>query len=75
MISIVVGLLLAFVIGLTVFRQTHAIWSMTSSNAVTTNTTLNVMFGGNNSLEVVVMIIIIVVVMYFLMRSTRMGFA
>ena len=74
MISIVVGLLLAFVIGLAVFRQTHAIWDMTSSNAATTNTTLNIMFGGNNLLEVVVMIILIAVVMWFLMRSTRMGF-
>jgi hypothetical protein len=74
MISIVVGLLLAFIIGLAVFRQTHAIWTMTSRNAATTNTTLNVLFGGNPVVEIVVMIVMILVVASLLFRTCAMGF-
>lgn len=34
-------LVIAFAAGLTIFRQTRAIWRMNSSNACTINTTLN----------------------------------
>lgn len=40
-ISLVLFIIIAFAIGITVFRQTKAIWNMTSTNAMTINNTLN----------------------------------
>jgi len=40
-ISLVLFIIIAFAIGVTVFRQTKAIWTMESQNAVTMNSTLN----------------------------------
>jgi len=42
-ITVTIGLflILSFAGGLTMFRQTKAIWSMTSDNAISINNTLN----------------------------------
>ena len=40
-ITLALFLILAFALGVTVFRQTRAIWTMESQNAVTINNTLN----------------------------------
>jgi hypothetical protein len=68
----VIALILAFTIGVFIFRETKAIWHMTSSNAITMNATMN-MFG-NPAVEVIVMILIMIVAAFLLMRTCSMGF-
>lgn len=65
---------MAFIVGMFVLRQTHAIWSMTSSNAVTMNSTMNFAFGMNPITEIITMILIIMVVGLILSYATKMGF-
>jgi hypothetical protein len=60
--------------GIFILRETHAIWGMTGSNAVTVNTTMNTVFGMNPVLETVVVVIIIGLVLLFLTLSVSMGF-
>ena len=40
-ISLVLFIIISFAFGVTIFRQTKAIWKMESSNAITINSTLN----------------------------------
>ena len=40
-ISLVLFLVIAFAVGITLFRQTKSIWTMTITNAITINNTLN----------------------------------
>ena len=68
-ISLAVALVIAFTAGITIFRQTRAIWTMTSTNAVTINATLNTFTG----LEPM-MIIIAVVGLAFLLLGVNRGF-
>jgi len=56
-ISLVLFIIIAFAVGITVFRQTKAIWKMSSVNAVTINNTLN----GMGFIEPLLVIIAIVV--------------
>jgi uncharacterized Tic20 family protein len=69
-----VALVVAFLIGITVFRGTHAIWGMTSQNAVTMNSTMNLVFGRNLVVEVIVLGVVILVAMLILSRCGSMGF-
>ena len=54
-ISLMLFIIIAFAIGITVFRQTKAIWSMTSTNAITINCTLNT-FGYIEPLLIVIIL-------------------
>jgi len=73
-ISIAVALVLAFIVGLVVLRQTHAIWTMTSSNACTINATLNTVFTMNPIVEVIVLVAIIFIAGYYLTGCVGKGF-
>jgi len=69
-ITIAIFIVVAFAGGITLFRQTHAIWDMNSSNACTINTTLN-------SVYVIEPILVIVVVagLILALASTKLGFS
>lgn len=69
-ITIAVFIVVAFAGGVTLFRQTHAIWHMNSSNACTINSTLN-------SVYVIEPILIVVVAagLAVAIASTRRGFS
>jgi len=62
-------LVMAFAVGLTVLRQTKAIWDMDSPNAVSMNTTMNTF----TSIEPVLIIIILAALCLGFM-STRRAF-
>jgi hypothetical protein len=68
-ISLVVALILAFAMGITILRQSKAIWSMNSSNAITINNTLNTF-----TLIEPLFVIIIIVAVVCLWVCTRLGF-
>jgi len=60
-------LILAFTGGLTIFRQTKAIWDMPSQNAVAINTTLNTYY----FIEPAFLIVIVVIVVFTMMITRR----
>jgi hypothetical protein len=74
MISIVTALILAFILGLFVLRETHAIWHMTSPNAIATNCTMNLVFCGNPFAEAIILIFAIIVIGVLLSSFTHSGF-
>lgn len=69
-ISIAISIVVTFALGVTILRQTHAIWDMETQNAVTVNSTLNTVYG----LEPLIAMIVIVGLV-LLWMSTRLGFA
>lgn len=75
MISIAIALLLTFIGGLTIFRTTHAIWNMKSSNAISFNNTLNIVFVKNPVIEIIVCMTIIIIIACFLIGSVQGGFS
>lgn len=68
-ISVVVALVIALAGGIVVLRSTHAIWDMTSQNAVTMNNTLN----AAPSLESF-LVVIVIIGLILLFISTMCGF-
>ena len=60
-------IILAFVGGITIFRQSRAIWDMPSQNAVSINTTLNTY----TFIEPAFLIIIVVVIAFTMMITKR----
>ena len=69
MITIAIMLVMAFAVGLTVLRQTRAIWEMDSPNAVSMNNTMNTFTSIEPSL---ILIIIVAIAIGFM--STRRAF-
>ena len=74
MISIAIGLILAFTVGVFVLRQTHAIWNMNTSNAMTVNASMNTIFSMNPFVEIVVMVLVICGVAWCMSFATGRGF-
>jgi len=68
-ISLVLFIIIAFAVGITVFRQTKAIWTMTSTNAMTINNTLN----GMGFIEPI-LVIIAVILCIVCAGTVRSGF-
>ena len=64
-----IAIVVTFALGITILRQTHAIWDMETTNACTINSTLNTVTG----LETII-VVIVVVGAILLMTSTRKGF-
>jgi hypothetical protein len=73
-ISIAIAIVLTFLIGISMLRQTHAIWEMDSPNAVSFNSTLNLAFGTGYSVELIVFVVAAVIIAVVLMSSVRLGF-
>ena len=63
------GLVIAFAGGITILRQTHAIWEMDSANACTINSTLNTF----SSIEPI-LLIVIAVALILMFSFTSRGF-
>jgi len=68
-ISLVLFIIIAFAVGITVFRQTKAIWKMNSINAITINNTLN-----SFSIIEPLLVIIAIVVAVACLGTVRAGF-
>jgi len=68
-ISLVLFLVIAFSIGVTLFRQTKSIWTMTSTNAITINNTLNTF-----TIIEPVLIIIIAIIAIACLSTVNRGF-
>ena len=62
-------IIVAFAVGITVFRQTKAIWDMDSTNAVTINNSLNSM----TAIEPLLIIVAIACILLAL-STTKRGF-
>lgn len=70
MFFVVVFLVVAYTGGITLLRQTRAIWYMNSSNAVSTNTTLNTY----TFIEPLFIIVTIALIMIAVVTFSRFGF-
>jgi len=68
-ITLALFLILSIALGITVLRQSKAIWKMESRNACTINNTLNTF----TCIEPI-LIIIVVVALIFAAFTTRLGF-
>ena len=70
MITLIICLIVALAGGITVFRQTHAIWNMTSTNACTINSTLNSV----TIIEPILIILVIGGIIAVVSYTGRVGF-
>ena len=68
-VSLALFLIMAFAFGVTVLRQTKAIWGMSSTNAVTINSTLN-----SFTMIEPVLILVVILVAGVAMCTTKLGF-
>jgi len=66
---VVIAIIITFALGVTILRQTHAIWDMETQNAATVNATLNSVYG----LEPLIVLVVIAGAI-LLMVSTSRGF-
>ena len=66
--------MLTFIGGLVILRQSHAIWSMDSPNAVTLNCTMNTVFSMNPVFELIVCVIVVCAIACLLTGFVGRGF-